>query len=326
MEYRRLGRTGLKVSVLGLGTGGPNRLGQSRYVSRGQIHRLIRQALELGINFFDTSGAYEHSESLLGSALQGVRRDRYVLSSKIFPWHKGNLLNPEEIRLQVEHSLQRLRVDELDVLHLHRATPEAYTNALDQVIPELLKLRDEGKFRFLGISESSSRDPEHRMLRRALQDDVYDTVMVAYNPAYTSAEKMVFPRAQHQDVGVICMSTARHFVPRNAAERLRVLGRTFASLATSPPADIARLKVRLKTAFFDTTRAAPGKARFDHGCEGAAGPALPESTYSFALTPAAVSSVLTGTVNPTHLVRNVMSVQAPALSNTDMARWRDLVD
>ena len=76
MEYRRLGRTGLNVSTLSLGSGGPNRFGQSLYAPAKNIIRLVRYALELGINFFDTASTYGQSESLLGEALQGVPRDR----------------------------------------------------------------------------------------------------------------------------------------------------------------------------------------------------------------------------------------------------------
>ena len=79
MEYRRLGRTGLNVSMLSLGSGGPNRFGQSRYTPRNGILRLVRHALELGINFFDTASSYGQSESMLGKALQGIPRDSYYV-------------------------------------------------------------------------------------------------------------------------------------------------------------------------------------------------------------------------------------------------------
>lgn len=96
MEYRRLGRTGLNVSILSLGSGGPNRFGQSLYGSGKNIIRLVRQALELGINFFDTASTYGQSESLLGEALQGVPRDRYFVCTKVLPVNRGALISTAE--------------------------------------------------------------------------------------------------------------------------------------------------------------------------------------------------------------------------------------
>jgi aryl-alcohol dehydrogenase-like predicted oxidoreductase len=75
MKYRTLGRTELRVSVMGVGTGGPSNFGQSTGVPEEESARLVSRALDLGINFFDTSAAYRESESILGRALDGVRRD-----------------------------------------------------------------------------------------------------------------------------------------------------------------------------------------------------------------------------------------------------------
>ncbi|MGD2128295.1 MAG: aldo/keto reductase, partial [Lysobacterales bacterium] len=85
MRYRRLGRTGLEVSLLGLGSGGPNQFGQLRSVPRSQVVSLVRYALDLGVNFFDTAAAYADSEEILAEALSGVPRDRYLLASKFVP-------------------------------------------------------------------------------------------------------------------------------------------------------------------------------------------------------------------------------------------------
>ena len=102
MEYRKLGRTGLEVSLLSLGSGGPNRFGQARYVPRKRIDRLVRLALDRGVNFFDTSAAYQESESLLGRALSGVARDRFHIATKVRPVEQGRVITPSELRVQVE--------------------------------------------------------------------------------------------------------------------------------------------------------------------------------------------------------------------------------
>ena len=82
MEYRRLGRTGMQVSLLGQGCGGPSQLGQHTNVDQAGIDRLIALGLDAGINFFDTAEAYGDSETILGRALSGIKRDHYYLASK----------------------------------------------------------------------------------------------------------------------------------------------------------------------------------------------------------------------------------------------------
>jgi aryl-alcohol dehydrogenase-like predicted oxidoreductase len=82
MKFRRLGRTGLQVSLVGLGSGGPSALGQASGVPEPQAHRVVRRALDLGINLIDTAAGYRDSEAILGRALHGVTRERYVLCTK----------------------------------------------------------------------------------------------------------------------------------------------------------------------------------------------------------------------------------------------------
>ena len=79
MHYRTLGRTGLKVSLLSQGTGGPSQFGQNRGLLQAEQDRLIRRCLDLGINLFDTHESYGDSEAILGRALDGVPRDDYIL-------------------------------------------------------------------------------------------------------------------------------------------------------------------------------------------------------------------------------------------------------
>ena len=86
LEYRTLGRTGLKVSLLGYGTGGASKFGATAGLDAAARNSLIRRALELGVNFFDTAAGYGESEEFLGESLSGVPRDSYVLCTK---WSGG---------------------------------------------------------------------------------------------------------------------------------------------------------------------------------------------------------------------------------------------
>ena len=85
MEYRRFGRTGLSVSVMGLGSGGPSQLGQGSGVPEAEAAGVVRRALDLGINLIDTAADYRESEAILGRALRGVPRERYILCTKFSP-------------------------------------------------------------------------------------------------------------------------------------------------------------------------------------------------------------------------------------------------
>src|SRR6266536_3264810 len=127
MQYRRFGRTGLQVSIMGLGSGGPSQLGQSSGVPEEDAHRVVRRALDLGINLIDTAADYRDSEAILGRALRGVPRDSYVLCTKFNPV-RGRTADPaDESALKseqdfldsLERSLQRLGTDHVDLLELH---------------------------------------------------------------------------------------------------------------------------------------------------------------------------------------------------------------
>ena len=325
MEYRKLGRTGLSVSLLSLGSGGPNRFGQSRYTSRNSILRLVRHALDLGINFFDTASSYGQSESLLGEALQGVPRDRYYVATKVLPVNGSTVISVDEARRLVERSLHRLGVEELDILQLHRVPREFYEQAVDRLMPEFEKLRTEGKVRYIGITESSRLDPQHKMLKRALHDDWFDTVMVAYNLTNPCAEEEIFPLASAKDVGVIGMVAARHLVSRKTAERLKLFSRDLISLATSPPRR-DKLKIRLQGALSTLKQTMAGRNISVLRNSGDESLILPGAAYTFAASHPAIDTVLTGTNELSHLEQNLEATLAPALTPEEIRQLQMLVD
>lgn len=313
MQYRKLGRTGLDVSVISLGSGGPNQFGQVRFVPRESIHELVGRALRSGINYFDTASGYGNSEGLLGEALRGVPRDHYLLSSKIYPLHQNSIIDVAEFRRRAEQSLARLRVETLDMLFFHKVPPERYQETVDRLLPTLLELRAEGKVRHIGISESTHRDPQHTMLKRALQDDLFDIIMLGYHVANRSAELEVLPLAMEKGVGAIGMSPARHLVYRSLRERLRLLNRVLHARPRSSPAQ-SRLKERLwvlRSALRKTAARQPVSIAREGG-EGSL--TLPAAGYTFAISHPAVTTILTGTTNGLHLEQNIEAVLAPAVT------------
>lgn len=149
MEYRNLGRTGVKVSPLCLGTmnmGGPT--------SEDDSVRIIHAAMEAGINFIDTSNSYNSgaSEEIVGNALRG-RRDKVILATK-FHFKTGEDINDQgnsrrHVLVAVEDSLRRLKTDYLDLYQVHRSSLEVPQDETLGVLTDLIRA---GKVRYIGCS------------------------------------------------------------------------------------------------------------------------------------------------------------------------------
>jgi len=174
MEYTNLGLTGLKVSVMGVGCGGPSRVGKGTGKTTEESVSLIQHALDNGINIIDTAEFYD-TERIVGDAIKGYDRDSLILSTKKSAWGE---FNPESIEKSLNKSLKNLGTDFIDIYHLHAVLPEDYDKIVSKSIPVLQKLRDEGKIRYLGITERFDIDSNHEMLQKALNDDFWDVMMV----------------------------------------------------------------------------------------------------------------------------------------------------
>ena len=117
MEYRVLGRTGISVSLLSHGSGGPSKLGQNTGLDFAEQERLIKACLDLGVNLFDSSAQYGESEEILGRALSGMPRDAYVLCTKWAQARDGKLPeDPSGLVASVDQSLRHFRTDHIDVM------------------------------------------------------------------------------------------------------------------------------------------------------------------------------------------------------------------
>ena len=200
MEYRVLGRTGLRVSAIGLGTMvhaghfGPMRDEESRAA--------IDAALDLGVNFIDTSDAYGagYSETLLGHALKG-RRDKVILATKggnimVGPNRGKRDFSPAYIGRVLEESLKRLQTDYVDLYQLHNATVEVIERG--EVWELLERRKKEGKIRYYGVSINSVEEGV-----AAVKGGRSDAIQVEYNLLAQEFAGEVFPLAQRADVGVI---------------------------------------------------------------------------------------------------------------------------
>ncbi len=304
MDYRRFGRTGLEVSVAGLGTGGPSQLGQKSGVPEADAHRVVHRALDLGINLIDTAANYRDSEAILGRALAGISRDRYVLCTKCSPSQRTEqgtrLRSADELIASCEQSLRNLQTDTIDVFQVHGVVPEVYPHVREVMVPAMQRLQDDGKIRFLGLTESFSADHQRDTLTMALDDDCFDTLMVGYNVLTPGPEDDVFPRAQKQDVGILIMCAVR-----------RKIGR---------PADLEALIQELKAA--GTLPAdVPDHDPFAWLLHGDVH-SVTAAAYKYAVGHPAVSTVLTGTANASHLDANVAAMLGEPLDAADRARLK----
>jgi aryl-alcohol dehydrogenase-like predicted oxidoreductase len=303
MQYTTFGRTGLRVSVAGLGTGGFSRIGIGQ--SEDHAVRIIREALDLGVNLIDTAAVYG-TEAVIGRALRDVPRDAVVVCTKASKPVNDPAFTVAKIVDSLDGSLTRLGLDHVDVFQLHAVPPAAYDYVREQIVPVLLRERDKGKFRFLGITETSPNDNEMLMLQKAAAtaDTPWDTAMFAFNLMSQVAREAVFPLTLKNRVGTLLMFAVRSIFarPEQLAETVRDLaakGLVPAELATSD--DPLGFLVH----------------------EGGAS-SVTDAAYRYVRHEPGVDVVLFGTGNVEHLKSNIASILKPPLPEADREKLRAL--
>jgi aryl-alcohol dehydrogenase-like predicted oxidoreductase len=302
MQYTTLGRTGLRVSVAGLGCGGSSRLGRAWGKSEAESVALVRQAIELGVNFIDTAATYD-TETIVGKAIAGLPRDRVVVATKAQIRQEGRLRSAAEVVGSLETSLRKLGTDHADVFQLHGVPPDAYDHAMAELVPALLDEQAKGKFRHLGITETGPNDPKHRMLQRAVHDDCWQVVMLAFHMMNQNARETVFPLTMEKRIGTLLMFVVRSLfsVPgrlQDTMRRLAVEGRVPDWLAErEQPLDFL--------IHGDTT-------------------SLIDAAYRYARHEPGADVVLFGTGDAEHLKSNIESILKPPLPAEDAAKLNAL--
>jgi len=300
MDYTTLGKTGLKVSVAGLGCGGPSRLGMRGDVgAEDHAVHLIRQALDLGVNFLDTAQNYG-TEGVVGKAIAGVARDRVVISTK------KTLPTPDDadpaaaIVQGLEKSLKLLGTDYIDIYHLHGVEPKDYEFAQNQLIEPMRRLQQQGKIRFVGVTEGFVVDTTHTMLADSLKKELWDVVMVGFSLLNPSARKHVFPLTQKSGVGVLDM-----FAVRRALSQPQRLKEMCAELVEKGAIEKTALDLDDPLGFLlKETDAAT----------------LPEAAYRFCRHERGVDVVLTGTGNADHLKENIAAILKAPLPQASLEK------
>lgn len=204
MRYRRLGRTGLRVSVVGVGTwqfGGE----WGKQFSQAEVDRILGRAGELGVNLIDSAECYgDHlSEALIGRAIRSGR-DGWIIATKFghrFTGHleREQLWTATDVRQQLEDSLRALQVETIDLYQFHSGTNEAFDN--HQLWTMLAKQVEAGKIRHLGISVSSRGDPMHQVNGAAAVGA--GAIQVVYNRLAREPEASLLPACMEHDLGVL---------------------------------------------------------------------------------------------------------------------------
>jgi aryl-alcohol dehydrogenase-like predicted oxidoreductase len=298
MEFTTLGRTGLKVSVAALGCGGGSALGLKHGKSEAHSVDLVKKTIGLGVNFLDTANAYG-TEAIVGKAIKGVSRDEVVISTKHHAAWSGKVYSAADVVAGLDNSLRRLGTDYIDVFHLHGVGPKNIDYGLTLVEP-LLKEKEKGKFRFLGITESAPPDTKHTSLSKALDTDCFDVIMFAFSLMNHNAREILFPRTLDRNVGTMIMFVVRSLfsVPGRLQQDIQEL------------VDNGQLP-----SWFAETDDPLGFLVHDGGAT-----SVMDACYRYARHEKGADSILFGTGDMDHLETNLASILAPPLPAEDLAK------
>ena len=303
MQYTTLGKTGLQVSVAGLGCGGYSRLGQATGRNEAQSIALVQQAIDQGVNFIDTARNYR-TEAIVGKALKGRNRDDLMISTKTTLADDTGRKPAAQVVRELEASLRKMDLTFVDVFHLHGVQPSVYYHAVDKIVPALLREQEKGKFRFLGITEVPPKDPHHQTLQRAVQQDCFDVVMVAFHLMHQSAREKIFKHTLVKGIGVLNMFAVR--------------------LLFSEPGRLNHVVTQLAEegklpAWLAETEDPLGFLIHPNGAH-----TIIDAAYRYCRHEPGTDVILFGTGSPTHLRSNIDSILSSPLPAADLQQIKEL--
>jgi len=306
MLYRRLGRTNLRISELSLGAARGAKENPQQFVAT------VKAALKAGINFIDTASGYEDGmcERLLGEALQG--HEEVIVETKYRPYEGWEpeakyCGTPQSLVASAEESLRRLKRDRLDILLGHGIrTLESLDRFMsDGCLDAMVRLRRQGKVRFIGISELSEGDGTHEVLARAVPTGTFDVVMLTLNFLLQTAVDSVLPLCRKHDVGTVVM------MPLNQASKTSGL--------VSVPAAQECVRRHIEHGNLPNQRPYTERTLFDF----LAPYSIPEAALRYVLAHD-ISSCCVGMRSPERVTDNIRAVDPPYMDPARLQRLRQL--
>jgi len=293
MNYRTLGRTGLRVSEIGFGSWA---IGGTSYGTTSDKESLdaLASALDHGVNFFDTADIYGggHSEELIGRILKG-KRDQVVIATKGgWDYSSGagkQNYDPKYIRDAIDRSLKRLGIDTIDVYQLHNP-PDQLLDHFSSLFDMLEEEKKKGKIRFIGVSIYVPKQGIAWVMTNRV-----DTIQCIYNLIDQRIENEFLPLAQQKNIGIIARE------PLNCG----ILTGKYTEKSEFPKNDHRRRWTRDKIAL-------------DLKKMGIFRESLPEFvkypvrfSLAFVLSHPAVSTVIPGAKNPAQVIDNISASEQP---------------
>lgn len=253
MELRTLGKTGLQVSALGFGASPLG--GVFGPVEQTEADKMVHAAIDAGINFFDVAPYYgvTRAESVLGRALKGVRRERFLIATKIGRYDSALFdFSAERTVQSVEESLNRLGVETIDLIQCHDIEFVALEQIVQETIPTLRRLQAQGKVRSVGITGLPLK-----IFPYVLERTEVDTVLsYCHYTLFDRSLETMLPFFQSHHVGVInasplAMGLLSNSAPPSwhpASEQIRVVCAEAARFCRSRGVEIAELAVQFALA------------------------------------------------------------------------------
>jgi aryl-alcohol dehydrogenase-like predicted oxidoreductase len=299
IEYRILGKTGLRVSALGLGG---SEIGYQE-VAQKTVDKILGAALDSGINVIDTAECYANGEQLLGNAL-GRRRADVILMTKCGHAPLASASDrasgyaqpdwqPAMLSASIDRSLKNLKTDYVDVMQFHSCPAETLRD--DRVIDVLTRARDAGKARYIGYSG----DSDDAIL--AVEMGIFDTLQISLNIADQEAIDRVIPKAAAAQMGVIVKRPIANAAWRSGAK---------------PPADW------YSQPYWDRLQ------KLNYDLLGRDIEAAVDVALRFTLGTSGVSTAIVGTTRVERVAQNIAHASAGALPPADYdsirARWRQV--
>lgn len=324
MEMRMFGRTGIRLSVLGFGCGAVGGL-----MVRGDPldqERTMARAVDAGVNYFDTAVQYGNGESEknLGRILQKLKPANAFVGTKVRLPSASFGGIADAVAKSLDQSLTRLRRDHVDIFHLHNAITEAgggealsVQQVLVEVVPAFERLRQQGKTRFLGLTAVG----ETKALHQVIDSGAFDSAQVVYNMLNPSAASELPPNYPAQDYGRLFDHTKQASV---GVIGIRVLaggalsGSTERHPVASPPPEPIGSAMNYEA---DVERARRLMPLVKEGFAAS----LTEAATRFAISQAAIATILVGIATPHQFDEALAAVQKGPLPAAALDRHSKLL-